>query len=155
MGFSLQCSENLKPVSKSIYRSIFSPIFCIAFYDSYLSTILCVDGYSTMVSVSAKMALHFPCNTTQDCETGCGPKDPSDTGSSCQCEVGQCFYIPSGYTGMQQAYISLLPFLKSFPPCHSQLPLLTDFIPPLPPPGAKSGLKLVCNVNILYGIPQV
>jgi hypothetical protein len=38
--------------------------------------------------------------------------------------------------------------LKSFPPCYSQSPLLTD-LPPLPP--SKSGLKLVCNVNIVYG----
>ncbi len=33
--------------------------------------------------------------------------------------------------------------LQSFPPCYSQLPLLTDL--------SKSGLKLVCNVNIVYG----
>ncbi len=37
--------------------------------------------------------------------------------------------------------------LKSFPPCYSQSPLLTDFTPPPP----KNGLKLVCNVNIVYG----
>ncbi len=36
-----------------------------------------------------------------------------------------------------------------FPPCYSQSSLLTDFIPPLSP--SKSGLKLVCNVNIVYG----
>ncbi len=36
--------------------------------------------------------------------------------------------------------------LKSFPPCYSQSPLLTDSHPPL----SKSGLKLVCNVNIVY-----
>jgi|LakMenE01Jun11ns_1017448.scaffolds.fasta_scaffold8432406_1 hypothetical protein len=35
--------------------------------------------------------------------------------------------------------------LKSFPPCYSQSPLLTDL---LPPPLSKSGLKLVCNVNL-------
>ncbi len=34
---------------------------------------------------------------------------------------------------------------------YSQSPLLTDFIPPSPPPPSKSGLKLVCNVNIVYG----
>jgi hypothetical protein len=39
--------------------------------------------------------------------------------------------------------------LKSFPPCYSQSPLLTD-IPP-PPPLSKSGLKLVHNVNNVYG----
>ncbi len=36
-------------------------------------------------------------------------------------------------------------FLLAF--THS--PLLTDFTPP--PPPSKSGLKLVCNVNIVYG----
>ncbi len=39
--------------------------------------------------------------------------------------------------------------LESFPPCYSQSPLLTDFNPP--PPPKKSELKLVCNVNIVYG----
>ncbi len=34
--------------------------------------------------------------------------------------------------------------LKSFPPYYSQSP-------PPPPPLSKSGLKLVCNVNIVYG----
>ncbi len=38
--------------------------------------------------------------------------------------------------------------LKSFPPCNSQSPLLTDFT--LPSPLSKSGLKLVCKVNIVY-----
>jgi hypothetical protein len=38
--------------------------------------------------------------------------------------------------------------LKSFPPCYSQSPLITDFTPP---PPSNSGLKLVCNVNIVYG----
>ncbi len=38
--------------------------------------------------------------------------------------------------------------LKSFPPCYSQSPLLTDFTPH--PPLSKSGLKLVCNINIVY-----
>ncbi len=38
----------------------------------------------------------------------------------------------------------------SFPPCYSQSPLLTDFTPP-PPPLNKSGLKLVYNVNFVYG----
>jgi hypothetical protein len=37
---------------------------------------------------------------------------------------------------------------KSFPPCYSQSPLLTDFIPL--PSLSKTGLKLVCNVNIVY-----
>jgi hypothetical protein len=37
--------------------------------------------------------------------------------------------------------------LKSFPPCYSQSPLLTDS----PPPPTKNGLKLVCNINIAYG----
>jgi hypothetical protein len=40
--------------------------------------------------------------------------------------------------------------LKSFPPCYSQSPLLTDFTPP-PPSLSKSALKLVCNGNIVYG----
>ncbi len=35
--------------------------------------------------------------------------------------------------------------LKSFPSCYSQPLLLTDFTP------SKSGLKLVCNVNIVNG----
>jgi hypothetical protein len=39
--------------------------------------------------------------------------------------------------------------LKSFPPCCSQSPLLMYFTPP-PPPPSKSGLQLVCNVNIVY-----
>ncbi len=34
--------------------------------------------------------------------------------------------------------------LKGFPLCYSQSPLL-------PLPLSKSGLKLVCNVNIVYG----
>ncbi len=38
---------------------------------------------------------------------------------------------------------------KSFPPCYSQSPLRKVFPPP-PPPSCKSGLKLVCNVNIVY-----
>jgi hypothetical protein len=38
--------------------------------------------------------------------------------------------------------------LKNCPPCYSQSPLLTNL---LPPPLSKSGLKLVCNVNIVYG----
>ncbi len=42
-------------------------------------------------------------------------------------------------------------FGKSFPPCYSQSPLLTYLIPPPPPSLSKSGLKLVCNVNIVYG----
>ncbi len=41
--------------------------------------------------------------------------------------------------------------LKSFPPCYSQSPLLTNLPPPHPPPLSRSGLKLVCNVDILYG----
>ncbi len=40
--------------------------------------------------------------------------------------------------------------IKSFPPCYSHSILLTDFTPP-PPPPSKSGLKLACNVNIVYG----
>ncbi len=35
-----------------------------------------------------------------------------------------------------------------FPPCYSQSPLLTGFTTPLP---GKSGLKLVFDVNIVYG----
>ncbi len=35
-----------------------------------------------------------------------------------------------------------------FPPCNSQSPLLTDFVPP--PLLSKSGLKLICYVNIVY-----
>ncbi len=40
--------------------------------------------------------------------------------------------------------------LKRFPPCYfySQSLLLKDFNPP--PPLNRSGLKLVCNVNIVY-----
>ncbi len=38
--------------------------------------------------------------------------------------------------------------LKSFPPCYSQSPLLR-ILPPLPHL-RKSGLKLVCNVNIIF-----
>ncbi len=39
--------------------------------------------------------------------------------------------------------------LKNFPPCHPQSsPLITDFTPSSM---GKSGLKLVCNVNIVYG----
>ncbi len=37
--------------------------------------------------------------------------------------------------------------LKSFPPCYSQSPLLILHSSPW----RKSGLKLVCNVNIVYG----
>ncbi len=41
--------------------------------------------------------------------------------------------------------------LKSFPPCYSQSPLLTDFTPPPHPAPhlSKSGLKLVFNVKIV------
>jgi hypothetical protein len=35
--------------------------------------------------------------------------------------------------------------LQSFPPCYSQSP------PPPPPPPGKSGLRLICNDNIVYG----
>ena len=40
--------------------------------------------------------------------------------------------------------------LRVFPPCYSQSPLHAPnkFTPP-PPPLSKSGLKLVCNVNIV------
>ncbi len=38
---------------------------------------------------------------------------------------------------------------KSFPPCYSQSPLLTDDTPP-PSPPSKSGLNHVCYVNIVY-----
>jgi hypothetical protein len=38
---------------------------------------------------------------------------------------------------------------RSFPPCFSQSPVLTDFTPPPPPPD-KTDLKLVCNVNVVY-----
>ncbi len=43
--------------------------------------------------------------------------------------------------------------LKSFPSYYSQSHLPMDFTPthPLPPPLSKSGLKLVCNVIIVYG----
>jgi hypothetical protein len=34
---------------------------------------------------------------------------------------------------------------------YSQSPILTDFSPLPPPPPSKSGLKLVCNVNIVFG----
>ncbi len=37
-----------------------------------------------------------------------------------------------------------------FPPCYSESPLKKDFTPP--PPSSKSGLKLVCNVNITYSL---
>jgi hypothetical protein len=36
--------------------------------------------------------------------------------------------------------------LKRFPPCYSQSSLLTDFTTPF----EQKGLKLVCNVNIVY-----
>jgi hypothetical protein len=39
----------------------------------------------------------------------------------------------------------------SFAPSYLQSPLLADFTSPPPPPPSKSGLKLVCNVNIVYG----
>jgi hypothetical protein len=39
--------------------------------------------------------------------------------------------------------------LKSFPPCYSQSPLLQILLPL--PSLSNSGLKLVCNVNIVYG----
>jgi hypothetical protein len=39
---------------------------------------------------------------------------------------------------------------SSLPFTDSQSPLLTDFLPP-PPPLSNSGLKLVWNVNIVYG----
>ncbi len=39
--------------------------------------------------------------------------------------------------------------LKSFPPCYSQSPPLTDFTPTSPL--SKSGLKRVSNINIVYG----
>jgi hypothetical protein len=39
--------------------------------------------------------------------------------------------------------------LKSFPPRYSQSPPLPD-LPPSLPSWSKSGLKLVCNVNIAY-----
>jgi hypothetical protein len=39
--------------------------------------------------------------------------------------------------------------LKSFPPCYSQSHLLTNFTHP-PPHPIQSGLKLVCNINIVY-----
>jgi hypothetical protein len=41
-----------------------------------------------------------------------------------------------------------LDVIGSFPPCYSQSPLLTDFTPFFP--SRKSGLKLVCNINIVY-----
>ncbi len=40
--------------------------------------------------------------------------------------------------------------LNSFPPCFSQSPLL-QISPPSPPPAPEQGLKLVCNVSIVYG----
>ncbi len=39
---------------------------------------------------------------------------------------------------------------KKFSSSYSQSSLLTDFTPP-PHPLEQSGLKLVCNVNIVYG----
>jgi hypothetical protein len=44
------------------------------------------------------------------------------------------------------------PILELIPPCYSQSPLLTDFTPPAPD---QSGLKLVCNVNVIIRKPQV
>ncbi len=43
--------------------------------------------------------------------------------------------------------------LRSFTLSYSQSPLLKDFTPPLPPPSppSKRALKLVSNVNIVYG----
>ncbi len=40
--------------------------------------------------------------------------------------------------------------LQSFPSCYSQSPLLTYCTPPLSPL-SKSGLKLVCTLNIIFG----
>ncbi len=40
--------------------------------------------------------------------------------------------------------------LKSFPPCCSQSPQVTDPPTPPPPPPSKSDLKLVYNGNIVY-----
>ncbi len=40
---------------------------------------------------------------------------------------------------------------KSFPFSYSQSTRLPDLPPPPPHPLSKSGLKLVCNVNIVYG----
>jgi hypothetical protein len=40
---------------------------------------------------------------------------------------------------------------RVFPPCYSQLTLLTDFTPLSPHSPSKNELKLVCNVNIVYG----
>ncbi len=37
----------------------------------------------------------------------------------------------------------------NFPLCYSQSPQITDVLPPSPL--SKSGLKLVCDVNIVYG----
>jgi hypothetical protein len=51
-----------------------------------------------------------------------------------------CFFTPL----IEAAFLDITKSLKSFPPCYSQSPL-PHF------PLRKSGLKLVCNVNIVYG----
>ncbi len=45
-------------------------------------------------------------------------------------------------------FLDFLRVLRVFSPCYSQSSLLTDFTPLLP---SKSGLKLVCNIKIVYG----
>ncbi len=46
--------------------------------------------------------------------------------------------------------------LKSFPPCYSDTSTNGFYSSPSPPPFSKSGLKLVCDLNIVYGRkPQV
>ncbi len=40
---------------------------------------------------------------------------------------------------------------KSFPPCCKQSPQLTDFTTLPPPLLSKSRLKLICDINIVYG----
>ncbi len=57
-----------------------------------------------------------------------------------------CFSYATGYRGriLRRNWDNSF---KSFPPCYSQSPLLTDY----PPPPSKSGLKLVSNINIVHG----
>jgi hypothetical protein len=54
--------------------------------------------------------------------------------------------------GREDAEVEILDVVGTrvlgFLPCYSQS-LLHGFYPP--PPPSKSGLKLVCNVNIVYG----
>jgi hypothetical protein len=69
----------------------------------------------------------------------------------CTKNVRTCILLFRGWI-LGRDWDKSLKSLKSFPPCYSQSSLLTDFTPPPPPPPPqqrwKSGLKLVCIVNL-------